>query len=259
MTTEDDRPSRLVMPRRWLIAGAIVTIGGIAAKPGRAQTAEGGEGGEGGEGAAIAEADGAVALLTALGLMEGHLRAGSALYQAGHSDMALTHKKHPSEEIYTDLEPMLEAVGAPEFEDELAAMADAVSAGASPEIVAAAEAQVLASIETARQAAGATPAELAESIETLVRTAAEEYGIGIVDGQVSNLHEYQDAWGFMQVARSQTEVLAAAAPEVAQAITEALAPTEALFPELVPAGGVDGNASVLQGAAARVEIARLQL
>jgi hypothetical protein len=242
-----------------MIAGAIVTIGGIAANTGKAQTSEGGEGGEGGEGAAIAEAGGAVTLLTALGLMEGHLRAGSALYQAGQSEMALTHKKHPSEEIYTDIEPMLDAVGAPGFEAELAAMAEAVVAGAASEMVAAAEAQVLASIETARRAAGATPAELAESIEALVRTAAEEFGIGIVDGAVSNMHEYQDAWGFMQVARSQNAVLAAAAPEVAAAITEALAPTEALFPELVPAGGVDGNASVLQGAAARVEIARLQL
>jgi hypothetical protein len=247
---------RIVVPRRLVLAGGMAMAGALSGGRLAAETA-GGEG-EGGEGAAM-EDGGTVALLTALGLVEGHLRAGSALYQAGQPEMALTHKKHPSEEIYTDLAPMLEAVGAPGFAAELEALAETVSTGAPADAVAAAETAALAAIEVARQAAGPSAAETAEAIERLVRTAAEEYAIGIVDGAVSNVHEYQDAWGFVQVAKAQAAVLGAAEPEVAAKISAALAETDMLFPDLAPAGNVDGKAGVLQGAAARIELARLEL
>lgn len=173
--------------------------------------------------------------------------------------MALVHKQHPSKEIYGDLAPMLEAVGAPGFAPELDAAAAAVMGGKDAATVAAAEAAVLAAIGKAREAAKATPGEVAESVQALVRTAADEYVVGIVDGQVAQLAEYQDAWGFMRVARAQTEALAAVAPEVAAKMAEALAPTDALFPDIVPKGRIAADPRELQGAAARIELARLQL
>lgn len=258
----DERTTRLVLPRRMVLAGGAAMAGALMVHPARAQVAEGGAGGDGGaggEGGAAAGAGGNVPLLTALGLVEGHLLSGSALYRAGVSDMALVHKQHPSKEIYADLAPMLDAVGAPGFAPELEAAANAVMGGQDAGTVAAAEAAALAAIDRAREAAGATPAEIAQSVEALVRTAADEYVIGIVDGQVAELAEYQDAWGFMQVAKAQTEALATVAPEVAARMAEALAPTDALFPAIVPEGRIAADPRELQGAAARIELARLQL
>lgn len=263
MSSEQDRPVRVVIPRRTMLAGGLAVL---AAAPALAQThgqahgaAAGGGEGEGGEGAALAEGDAAVALLTALGLVEGHLRAGAALYAAGESNLAVTHMKHPGDEIYADLVPMLEAAGAEGFAPELEALAAAVEGRADPAAVAEAESAVMARIEAARQAAGATPYQQARAIEALMRTAAEEYAIGIVDGAVANLHEYQDAWGFVQVAKDQVAKLAGTSPEAAAAMEEALAPTDAIFPGLVPEGAVEGDAAVLLGAAARIELAGLQL
>jgi hypothetical protein len=42
-----------------------------------------------------------------------------------------------------------------------------------------------------------------KSIVGLVRTAAEEYEVGVKGRKVTNAQEYQDAWGFTQVAKSQ--------------------------------------------------------
>jgi hypothetical protein len=243
-----------------MIAGSLVAVG-VAAAPSLAQThgQSHGEGGEGGEGTAGAGAAGPTALLVALGLVEGHIRAGAALYAMGEQAMAASHMKHPGDEIYADLVPMLEAAGAEGFAVELEALAAAVESGAEQPAVTDAEAAVVRRIESARGASGASPYERARAIEALVRTAAEEYAIGIVDGQVANLHEYQDAWGFVQVAKEQAARLADADPEVAAALGEALAATDALFPGLAPQGTVDGDAGILLGAAARIELAGLQL
>jgi hypothetical protein len=242
-----------LLARRALLA---VTLA-VAATPLWAQ--EAGEGGEGGEGVATAGAVPAVALLTALGLVEGHLRAGAWLYAEGRGDLAVTHMKHPGDEIYTGLEPMLAAAGAPGFAGELNALAQAVEGGRPAAEVEPAQAAALAAIDVARDAAQASPYAQARSIEALLRVAAEEYGIGIVNGQVANLHEYQDAWGFTQVAADQAKALSELAPEAGVAMVEAIAATAPIFPSLVPEGTVAGDATALLGAAARVELAGLAL
>lgn len=248
-------PSGPDIARRGLLAATLA----IAAAPLWAQEAgEGSEGGEGGEGGEAAAAEPAVALLTALltalGLVEGHLRAGAGLYAEGRTEMAAGHMKHPGDEIYAGLTPMLEAAGAPGFADELAALAAAVEGGASPGEVEEAHGRVLAAIETARAAAKASPHEQAEAIEALLREAAEEYEVGVVGGMVAELHEYQDAWGFTQVAAAQAAAMAAVAPEASASMVAAIAQTDAIFPGLVPEGPVAGEAAVLLGAAARVEL-----
>ena len=81
----------------------------------------------------------------------------------------------------------------------------------------------------------------------------------MTDGQVTELPEYLDAWGFVQVAKDQGARLADASRAAADAIAAALAPADALFPDLVPDGKVSGDPSVLLGAAARIEIAGLGL
>ncbi len=248
------RTPRLVVPRRDVVAGIAVTAGAAVVAPQLALAQGEGEGGEG----AVAEQSGTAALLTALGLVEGHLMAGTETYGKGEVEMATTHMKHPGDEIYTDLEPMLDRYGAPGFADELQALADAVEGGAHAAEVEAARDAVREKIAAARAAVAATQYERVKSIEDLLRTAADEYALGIVDGEVHNLHEYQDAWGFVQVAKDEASKLDV--PEgVGAAIAEAMAPVDALFPAIVPEGRVDGQSEVLYGAAARVELAGLQL
>ena len=95
----------------------------------------------------------------------------------------------------------------------------------------------------------------------LVRIAAEEYDIGVVDGEIANLHEYQDAWGFVQVARDELRQVAEGDdPKAAAAAEEMLAELEAagpLFPAIVPEGPMTADSSLLWGAAARMELAAL--
>jgi hypothetical protein len=43
MSDMEDRKPRLVVPRRWMIAGSVATVGALAAAPGFAQSSEGGE------------------------------------------------------------------------------------------------------------------------------------------------------------------------------------------------------------------------
>lgn len=224
-----------------------------------ANQTEGGEGGEGGETGAAEDERPAVGFLTELALIEGHLRAGIELYREGRADLAITHMKHPRDEIYASLEPKLTAFGVPDFADELAALAVAVESGAPLAEAEAAFAGVAARIDTARAPAEANPRDVLKSLEAVMRVAAEEYAIGVMDGKIDNLHEYQDAWGFSKVALAQAGALAASDdPIVRNAAGEAVIAIETVdanFTGLVPSGTLDGDASLLMVAAARIELA----
>ncbi|MGB3315798.1 MAG: hypothetical protein WBB85_15430 [Albidovulum sp.] len=278
--TDSPRTARKVDPKRWTsltMAGAAVAVAltGPAHAAGNGSfdaqgpeklwlaQAEGGEGGEGGEAGHAEDMDAAVELLTDLGLIEGHLRAGITLYQAGLADQAITHMKHPQHEIYTELEAHLDQFGAPGFADELTALASAVESGAPVGDAEAAFSAVLIKIEEARDHAHAGEAGEAASVLGLVRIAAEEYHIGIVDGAVSNLHEYQDAWGFVQVARAVAEHMADEDDEAENAFGEkalaALAETDAALPGVSPEGKPLGDAGMLLAAAAKIELAAYAL
>ncbi len=224
-----------------------------------------GAGGEG-EGAAAAGADPAadVGYLTQLGLIRGHLAVGHALYQRELPQLSETHMKHPQEEIYASMVPAFNARGCAGFANDLESLAAAVKARAAQEEVAAIHEGLTANIARCEQSAGADdPAVLAEVIENLLRTAGAEYRIGVIDGAIDNLHEYQDAWGFTQVAsawaRSAAFADRAGAAAVAAQLQDIIAGLEGLWPSLNPDGGVDGDAARLFGAAARVQIAALPL
>ena len=218
-------------------------------------TAEGGEGGESGAGAEMPDGAG---YLASLALIEGHLRVGFALYSEGQADLAITHMKHPKDEIYTDLEPELAEYGAAGFADELAALADSVTAKKPlPEVEAAYQA-VLVKTQMARDASAASPRAIFDSIIAVTRVAAEEHAIGIVDGQVANLHEYQDAWGFIETAKLMAQGLVgsddAKVALAAEKTVAALNGTSAAFAGLVPKSAVGGG-DILLAAAGSIELA----
>ena len=225
-----------------------------------------GAGGEG-KGAATADADlttDDVGYLTQLGLIRGHLWVGYALYQRELPLLSETHMKHPQEEIYASMVPAFNARGCDGFANDLESLTAAVTARAAQEEVAAIYEGLTANIARCEQSASTDdPAVLAKVIENLLRTAGVEYQIGVIDGVIDNLHEYQDAWGFTQVAnawaRSAAFADSASAAAVAAQLQDIIAGLEGLWPSLNPEGGVDEDAARLFGAAARVQIAALPL
>ena len=182
-------------------------------------------------------ADDDVAFMKRLGLIRGHLHAGHALYIDGEPAMAETHMKHPRDELYAGLVPAIEARGLDPFDAELTALKTAVDSGASGEEVTAAWRAVDGAIEGIERATATSPRDELLAIAAMLDTAAEEYAIGVVDGVVDNVHEYQDAWGFTQVALervgqvvSTTDIERAATAEAAVAISS----LEDLWPNLDP-------------------------
>ena len=224
---------------------------------------EGGEGGEGeGEGSASVDlsTDNA-AYLAHLGLIRGHLWVGLKLYREDHIAMAKTHMKHPEDELYAGLPPVFEARGVDGFAKELSTLADAVNNEQGDEAVEAAYEQLLKAITKSEGMSAMTAKETLLSISQMIRTAADEYAIGVKKGEIVNVHEYQDAYGFTEIAIERLERLSdeqkkQAASDIAN--TKALLlELRTLWPTVNPQGDVEGDASHLYGAAARIELRAL--
>jgi hypothetical protein len=218
---------------------------------------ESGEGGEseGGEAKSAGNAD----YLANLGYVIGHLIAGTELYALGDAEQAKTHMKHPQDEIYADLEPAFMERKAPGFATELAALAAAVEGGEPADAVRRKLDAVIAAVD--KNGTPANARERADTIVKLVRTAGEEYAIGVKDGKIVEAHEYQDAYGFVQAAKrlldgaSEAEKKEYAKPfgEIAKHLAE----LDKAWPDLAGKKPVETDASVLAGVAARMELAAL--
>ncbi|MCY4095644.1 MAG: hypothetical protein OXG05_11045 [Gammaproteobacteria bacterium] len=229
---------------------------------------EGGEG-EGGEGEGVGGYDvdlstNDVAYLSQLGLIRGHLAVGFALYQHDLAVLAETHMKHPREEIYSTVIPAFEARGCDGFGSELTELTRVVTKRASMDEVSAVYDVLTGAINTCEQLADITnPIVISKIIENLLRTAGVEYQIGVVDGTIDNLHEYQDAWGFTQIAgnwaQSDAFATSATATAVAGQLQNLIAGLDTLWPSLDPQDVSDGDASRLFGAAGQVEATAMSL
>ena len=238
------------MGARCLIVLALAALGSCAYKPLAVPAA------------VLADAD----YLLQLGLMRGHLLVGHALYASGEHAAAGTHSKHPSDELYAGVAEEFSARGATRFADELEAHAQAVASGVS-EDVDAAYAAVTAAIDAAGDVVrDATPALRARVIVLLLREAAVEYGIGVVDGRLENAHEYQDAYGFTQVAlglaRAEHAHLAQAQSayrEIFQRIAADIQALGPMWPALMPPPQIPQQASRIDAAAADIERLALRL
>ncbi|AWW73828.1 hypothetical protein CD351_05240 [Erythrobacter sp. KY5] len=221
--------------------------GGEAAMVGEAGSAgeagEAGEGGEGGEGGEI----GALPVEQRLVFMAGHVEAGLALYRAGESEAAAPHLLHPVSETHSDERAGLDALGfdpAP-FEQ----VSDSLEAGLPASEVEPQLAAAQANLEKMREAAGGDPAA---QIRFLMDTASQEYAIAVKDGAITDPAEYQDAWGFVTVARRIAEDLDA--PK-AGAVRETLDQMLGLWREDGPfADGEPASAGQFSALASRVQL-----
>jgi hypothetical protein len=222
-----------------------------------------GEGGEGeGEGATQADlrTDNA-AYLARLGLIRGHLWVGIKLYREGHIEMSKTHMKHPKDELYAGLEPVFKARGVEGFAEELSTLADAVNNEKGDNAVEKAYDNLLEAITQSEGMSVMTAKEALVSISQMIRTAADEYAIGVKKGEVVNVHEYQDAYGFTEIAIERLERLSEAQQQEAAGdiarTKELLLELRTLWPTVNPQGNVEGDASALYGTAARIELAAM--
>ncbi len=254
----------------------------VASSDGEGEGEGEGEGGEGegsaapaGEGEGEGEGEGAsadiplatddIAYLTQLGLMRGHLFVGNELYKAGHIDHAKMHMKHPKSELYATVEPAFGARNATGFATQLEMLANAVEGEQGDDAVAKGYAAVTTAIATTEAAVAEnslTAAAKLKLVVELLRVAAEEYAIAVVDGKMENAHEYQDAFGFTNIAKSVIASAPKGNPETAAVLVKAAAIVEGLtplWPGLIPPATLETEAGQLYGAASQIELLALGL
>ena len=88
-------------------------------------------------------------------------------------------------------------------------------------------------------------------VNALLAIAAEEYAIGIVDGNVENKFEYQDALGFTTVAKNileEANSLNALQVSKRNKALEIIEDLSSLWPSLVPTGKIKGDAKKILAA-----------
>lgn len=220
--------------------------------------------GEGeGEGANVDLASNDIAYLTQLGLMRGHLFVGHELYKAGHVGHAKTHMKHPQSELYANIKPAFSLRGARGFAVELSNLSDAVEGELGNKAVTIAYVKLIAAIaesELAVKKQSLAPAKKMKLVSELLRVAGEEYAIAVVDGEMQNAHEYQDALGFTTIAIAIVSGISDSEASVKQAKEEALKQLALLkpyWPSLIPPETLSTSASGIYVAAAKIELAGL--
>jgi len=272
---------KLLTSLSTLAAAGALTLAGCGGKNGEGEGAEG-EGADGaaksvaapageGEGAASAEGEGEggipgatdkPAYLAQLMMLEGHLKAGTALYAAGEGSQAAVHMKHPHDELYMTLAPMLTAWGARDISPELHALASAVEGGMPVTAVEEAFTGLRAAATRAAETSKPNIKETLLAAAKTLRQAADEYNEGVKEGKVVNPKEYQDAYGFIGVVVERLTALEGASEVEKSAVAVARGQAAlclAVAPTVTPPAKPEGKASTIYGAATRIELAALGL
>ncbi|MDE0748291.1 MAG: hypothetical protein OSB23_10935 [Porticoccaceae bacterium] len=156
-----------------------------------------------------------------LAFMTGHVKAGLALYRLGELDMAAPHLLHPVSETHK-----LERMGLEKFGFNSAPFIKVSEALKSQE--AASEIESLlqksdANLYYVSQQIGGNSSDI---INFLLDTIIDEYSIAVTGGKITDLGEYQDAYGFQVVVQSQAATLS---DNKRDSLAPALADLEALW------------------------------
>ena len=197
--------------------------------------------------------------LTNLNLMKGHLWVGIELFKAKHIENAKRHMKHPKSELYGDIIPTFEAKGTAGFAAELESLALSVENEESISTIENNYQNLFDAIDNNQQFV----ADVNKSIDgkitlvvSLLEIAAEEYAVGIIEGEVKNKFEYQDALGFTEVAKNilkniQTDDMSEK-DRLAKVIS-IIDSLSILWPQLVPTGNIDGDSKSILDAVKEIK------
>ncbi len=219
-----------------------------------------GSGGEAGEGVGTA-VDEDLAFHVGVGEIAGKMIVAAALYEQGQAEAAKDHLVRPSDDIYAELKPMLTELNMPGFAAELTALADAIDArraGRRGDIEACGPGRRHAGERRAGSAARTGDDDRASGAQCRRRLCERR-----ADGKVTDAHEYQDAWGYVQAAKR----LLGGAPDFMRAeygkefekISAYLDGLDSAWPDLTGEKPAGADSSVIAGTAARIELVSLHM
>ena len=197
--------------------------------------------------------------LTHIGLVKGHLFVGVELYKKEYFENAKRHMKHPKSELYAGLIPTFKAKNANGFANELETLALSVENNESLGIVSKNYKILLEAIgqnENYVDSKSNTFENKVLLVKSLLEIAAEEYAIGIIDGNIVNKFEYQDALGFTTVAKNilnDSEALSPSEEVKRNKIIEIIENLSSLWPSLVPTKKISGDASEILTAISEIK------
>ncbi len=181
--------------------------------------------------------------IVALAQMEGHLRVSLPLWEAGDYALASAHSAHPVAELFSIIEDELRQKKADvALTDALSAYNVVAGAAGDAAKVEAAHQAALDAVAAAEQAlVGPLAGEVAfqgEIIQGLLEGVEEEYAEAVSEGQIAELVEYQDAFGFLTVAKGHYEAIEATVsaehPKEHEEIEGQFVKLEAIFPGVTP-------------------------
>ena len=196
--------------------------------------------------------------LTQISLVKGHLLVGVELYKNEYFENAKRHMKHPKSELYAGLIPTFEAKSANGFASELEVLALSVENNEELSIVSKNYKGLLEAINQ-NEIYVESKSNIFENkvllVKSLLEIAAEEYAIGIVDGNIENKFEYQDALGFTTVAKNilkNANSLSSSEDVKRNKIIEIIENLSPLWPSLVPTEKINGDAVKILTAVSKI-------
>lgn len=231
----------------------------MGAGPGESGEGEGGESGEGGVNVAAAATDPTV-YLSALAVVEAHIRAAAAAAEAGERQAAGEMFAHPVSEILIDMAPTFQTLGVVPFDDQLLAASQATFEGAD---IAALKTRADGILTTLEQAAAKAPAGGAASAAVLagviadqIDRAAMQYGTA----KGSDAYEpYLDGYGFYVTAKAMrdehADLLRREQPQALAAIDAALQALSAAYPTARRPQALTVDAGPLVAASSKARLA----
>ena len=196
--------------------------------------------------------------LTHIGLVKGHLFVGVELYKKEYFENAKRHMKHPKSELYAGLIPTFKAKNANGFANELEVLALSVENNEALSVVSENYKNLLEVInqnENYVDSKSNTFENKVLLVKSLLEIAAEEYAIGIVDGNIENKFEYQDALGFTTVAKDIIKNANSLSPSEEmkrKKIIELIESLSPLWPSLVPTDSINGDAVKILTAVSKI-------
>ena len=196
--------------------------------------------------------------LTHIGLVKGHLFVGVELYKKEYFENAKRHMKHPKSELYAGLIPTFKAKNANGFANELETLALSVENNEALDIVSMNYKNLLDVINQNEKYVDSKSNTFENKVllvKSLLEIAAEEYAIGIVDGNIENKFEYQDALGFTTVAKNilkNANSLSSSKDVKRNKIIEIIESLSPLWPSLVPTEKINGDAVKILTAVSKI-------
>jgi hypothetical protein len=190
--------------------------------------------------------------VTKMALIQGHLWVAAQLVEAGEMDLGAKHAKHPAQEVYQELLPFFRQIGSAGFADELDAMSQQLHSANKADFLTS-YLRVMTVMNGIVADQGLDDAAKLRVARALIAQADIEYRAGVVDDEIADLQEYQDARGFLQIA--ETFVVQCAGSAQRGRLLDQFQSAKALWPDLNPEVPILGDPATLSALIGQLEAA----